>query len=504
MIRWTQRGAACIFALVMAAVLLCAVVLYDASVIPHGAICLIPQGAAWAIGCALFAAAACAARRNGKESARGRLLSCAVPWLIVFALQARLFYFAYSLPDWDARTIMTAAYQLAGGEGYIDEAYFAMYPNNVLLTAVFALVLKPVIWILGKPGFDRRALVLILLQCAVSCVTGWLMSRMARRMTGSRAASAFAGAVYVLLIGVTPWLGVPYSNVMTTPVPLIVLMLAMDEDRRPALRWLGIGLITAIGYLIKPQSAIMGISVMLLGAARIIGERNYRALAVRIGGGVLAFALIVGPVFGIFAKTMGFGLDEDRRVSVLHYVALGLNRETAGEYSLEDVSASQAIETAEERREFYKEMIAQRLGEMGPIGLAEHIRNKTMINCGDGSFGWSTMDYWPHPIADKDGVISPLLKDMFEQDGGVRYPYLATVWQCLWLGLLTAAAASVLRLRGMAREARWPMLYMMLAVVGLTLFGWLFETGAQTQMVYVPVYLLLAAIAMKGKKEACA
>lgn len=113
-----------------------------------------------------------------------------------------------------------------------------------------------------------------------------------------------------------------------------------------------IGFAGCVGYLIKPQAVIVLIAVMIVKGLSLLRLNCRKAvgLCVRTAVPMVAAALIT---FGLYQRVvtpaMGLRLDPEASFTIPHFLMIGLNEETTGGYSEEDVRFSASFKTNEER-----------------------------------------------------------------------------------------------------------------------------------------------------------
>lgn len=417
----------------------------------------------------------------------------ALVWPALLGVQLVLCFHAYFLTGWDVQGITESAYAIAGGEADIHASYLSRYPNNIPMVLVFAGIIRVLRLLLGNPGLDRCTYVLIACQCVLNTATGMLVHRIAVRETGSRRVGWGAAVVYMGFVGLSPWLMIPYSDSMALFFPTAVV--AVEQAHRQGKLGLGawplMGLLTALGYLIKPQAAIVGMAVVLLEAARTIASRSWAKGFKRLACMALAFALLAGPIRQAAVDASPIEVQPEKDMGMLHFAMMGLNRETNGIYNYDDMVLSSSAPTREERRAVQLAEIGRRLSSMTPGGMLDHLKKKTLTNYADGTFAWgSEGGFYKEWIADKDAVLSPLLKS-FVNIGHENFQILLTYLHSIWLALLLGCVfCGARRLLGGGAE-RGALDVMMLSIVGLTLFEWIFEARARYLFLYAPFYVML-------------
>lgn len=414
-----------------------------------------------------------------------------LPWLMLLLTQLLLCFHAYFITGWDVRGIVETAYAIAGGEADMHHGYLSQYPNNIPLVMLFAAIIRVVRLLLGNPGMDRCVYVLIAFQCVLNTCTGLLMHWTARRMTGSRRLAWCVSAVYMLFVGLSPWLMIPYSDSVALAFPTAILALYQLRGCAKWEKWVwpGIGLLTGLGYMIKPQVLIAAIAIAMVEIVRGFCDRRRKLCLRRVGSLAAILLLIVGPGTRALIKASPIELRPERSVNMLHYVMMGLNPETNGTYSYDDVVLTYH---AQDKQAEQVLVIQKRLEDMGIKGLGEHLKKKTLTNYADGTFAWGMEgEFFSRWIEDKDELLSPYLKSIIHT-GGSRYPAYQTAMQCVWLALLMGSALCALLSSGNEKDDALSVA--MLSLIGLTLFQLIFEARARYLYIYAPYFVLLGVM----------
>ena len=175
---------------------------------------------------------------------------------------------------------------------------------------------------------------------------------------------------------------------------------------------------------------------------------------------------------------------------------MGLNTEEFGAYYQRDVSNSWWMETQEERTQMNLRVAAERVKEMGPVGLAQLFIRKTLTNYNDGTFCWGGEGIFYKEIPEeRNTVFSPLLrnlyygpKEIYQGEYGRGYGIWQSTAQAAWLLVL------LLSVVGAAYRSHRTVSVAMLALIGLTIFETVFEARARYLYSYAPLYILLAAM----------
>ena len=422
-------------------------------------------------------------------------------WVGIFLLQVIVAFHGYYLSGWDAGIVMNNAYTIAVDHNplYVDSGYFSTCPNNLLLTFLFSGIMGIFRFFAGDAGYDRCVLVLVVVQCLLNVLTGTLVAGLARRLSGGRA-EALAALGYVGLMAFSPWIFVPYTDGYSLIIPTAIVSLAVrgkDGEKRP---WILIGILGALGYLIKPQSMIPMIAVLLLEAASLFRSQQRRRALMKVALVLASFCLLMFPLQEATLSTKMIAVDREQNLGAGHYFMIGQNEQNAGMYSFEDLMYSRSFPTVRERTQAQISTSLERIRGMGFPGYLHHLARKLEFNYGDGTFGWGIIgsDFFHEEIEPKDRVLTPLLRSLTRLDG--KHFKICFTWMyALWLTMLVMSVPGMLlRLSGGKQYGQ--------ALIGLSLFGaglfnLLFESCPRYTLTAVPLYILGAALGAASLRE---
>lgn len=528
--------------------------------------------------CLAFAGCGCAARMMGgrgretsgedracrpSTSPNWRFILPAVAVLLTYQLiVATSFRF---VTGWDAGGIYGDVWHLHQGRlPYVSTiAYYSRYPNNLLLLAIE----RAVVGAIGPSwGFAGTYLLMTYACCLLSSAASVLTYLVVTRWAGRRA-GAVSWVLFALLVGVSPWFLVVYSDSLTLAVPIAVLAIhaympkvAEDGPRRRkqvvrALGWLAIGLLTAVGYALKPQCVFVTAAVVLVAALGAVsrgirrrrdrGAREYAAnsgqtnrvrsshLSHVVMVGMLALGFLGGHAVCAHAAqdaARAVGADARGAFSPAHFFMMGLNTGTDGGYESLDVRFSLSIVDPEARRAEDLRVAGARLRAMGPAGLAVHAARKQLSTWADGTFAWGAEGgFWHTPLLVagtpatdffrelylRGDIPRPFIPDLpsWHRNPGRLFPLFATFEQQLWLILLVSlAAVAVLPHTALAQARPRGFHAALAAVLMLMAFELLFEARARYLYIYAPVMVACGVTALawlsrrfeRGPARACA
>lgn len=416
--------------------------------------------------------------------------------IAVFFIQAYLFYNIYFLTGWDVRAVSNVAEHIAAGNREFWAGYYSQYPNNLAITWILADLFR-INNILGN--VEEPVYIVILFQCAASCIAGYLLFQVVKNMT--KAAYGFcAWLVYILHVAFSPWLTIPYTDAMTLLIPISVLWLyqTAKTGKHPLVSWAGIGFMSAFGYRLKPQCAIILIAIILCEVIGILGKKPRWISRFKQLGGLLAGAAAALSLWsGILFPMLGITVNPEQTYGPSHFLMMGLNRVSCGVWSADDVAYSGSFSTAAERTAANLQVAKDRVQELGLSGLAEHIARKSLVNFGDGTYAWGVEgNFYSYVYPERNQFVSPFLRNIYYTTGEY-YPYFGVFQQFLWIAILLCSVGMLLYLLT-ERERSAEVGVVALSLVGLVLFQTIFEARARYFFSYSPLFIIAAVFGWLG------
>ena len=154
--------------------------------------------------------------------------------LLLFLVQMYLAYNIYFLTGWDvAGKIIPGAKLLANGDisGFNTQfwEYFSRYPNNIPMVVLYGALLK-VNAKIGIWGTQNELMSIITLNCALNALTCFLTCKITKTLLGKKAAIV-GFVIAVILIGISPWSVITYSDSLALAFPALILALYMKKKR---------------------------------------------------------------------------------------------------------------------------------------------------------------------------------------------------------------------------------------------------------------------------------
>lgn len=399
-------------------------------------------------------------------------------------------YNYFFITGWDVALVVQGSRAIAHDSlGMFDYAYYSVYPNNLEITLLFSLIIR----LAHSIGLhEHEYFCLILFQCGICWLAGILLYQTLKAIRLSPTFVLAGCVLFLVLVGMSPWVVIPYSDATGLVFPILITYLYVDCPKRlNGWKWFLIAAISYFGCRIKPQICIITIAILIVSVLGTISRREISGRQVFLKAGYfLAGAGLAALIFTAGVKSIGLELDAERKFGISHYLMMGMNRETMGVYRSEDVKFSVGFETQAERTAGNLKVTAERIKDMGPAGFLKQIARKTLTNYNDGTFAWCVEgSFFTEILPEGDNFLSRFLRSIYypPEQGGEYYRIWSNFEQAVWLNILLLSAFSVIA------KKESTIAVIMLAIIGLTVFEAIFEARARYLYIYAPLYIVLAA-----------
>ena len=414
-------------------------------------------------------------------------------WLIIFIAQIIFCCSLFFYTGWDAggQVIPTARNIALHLNEPIDQAYFSRYPNNTTVVLLYALIIKMGVSISPVfSGVSQSVFLLFSFQCILSSLAGYLLSQIVKDLTGSDSLKKIAILFYLVLVGFSPWLIVPYSDstALIFPIAILRIFQLLSNKKHSLIKVMAIAFMTFWGYKIKPQVAIVTIAIVMVVCLEWLKKRKF-GFHLDI---IKKMAAIVGiTAMSVFSyKAMitlsPFELNKDLEFGIPHFFMMGLNEWDNGGWYGEDVDFSASCINREVRNSENIRVANERIKEYGATGMFKHLLKKTMTLYNDSTFAFGNEGNFYVAIASWDNVFVNQLRRVFFNTGDL-YIYSSSLRQLVWVFVLFAMLISI----GNKTDSSTKRVTLF-AIAGITLFELLFEVRARYLFIYVPLYIVMA------------
>lgn len=415
-----------------------------------------------------------------------------------FALQLVLAHAVLQFPPWDAAQIFEVAYHLAvAPEPRLfsvgdQAAYFSLYPNNAFLVAVFA-VLFQVLRAFGMQGIEQYVWASVVLNCVA--LTGTLvLTRFVIRRLAPGIATVLTVVLGVVLVVLSPWLNVAYSDTlaMAFPIGMLALWLAWPDRasaRSRVVLFAVLGVLCGVGVAVKPPVVFMAIALLLVTARpdaagqRWLSRASVAAVAALAVGFAATHGIVAGTTQAVFP-----GLGPSSAMPFTHFMAMGATGD--GGFNVDDFNRSWALPAGARAKEGLF-LWGDRVLDMGPLGYPLFLAQKVLYALSDGSFfqdregvgAYDVSYFFTDPLSRAVQGVFPL--------GSPAHWALSSLWQAAWW---SAVALCFVPLRRLPLLRKGAVAAMRLSLLLLLAFLCLSESRSRYLYHYLPVVLVLAGL----------
>lgn len=403
-------------------------------------------------------------------------------------VQIIMIYFYYFRTGWDSYLIIDASYLLSENVKLQDwtNDYFSYYPNNIFITILFSKIIF-LCKIIGVA--DYSYFVILVFQAILNIFTGFLVFNVIRKITQNINLSVFGYIFYVLLVGLSPWVSIPYSDSTALIIPVLMLYLHTNIDKE-GFKIVGLSFLGVLGYMIKPQTAILFISIFLVPILFIrlrYIKKTLKYLSIALISILISYFFIV-----IFMSNNNITVNRELEISYPHFVKMGLNNVTNGGYLSDDAGKSMSFKSTKERKEENIEVIKERLSEYGIDGLLKHQIKKTLVTYNDGTFAWSQEGNFYWEIKEEKSRIERFFRNIYYESGS-NHSIFKYIVQGAWLIILSIQTLTIfIKRENMENSMR----VVLLSLIGLFVFESIFEARARYLYTYVPIFIVSGMIGL--------
>lgn len=436
--------------------------------------------------------------------------------IVLLFVQLFVAYQIYHYGWADVQLIREAAYCFANGEK--QEWFYSWYlpqcPNQIYLYFIYIVAFR----IANCVGIGNGYLYLILLNIVMANLACYFSAKVVYKLTNK---SALAKVVYVmaaLLIGLSPWIVFPYTDMLSVLVPILAyyIYLEIREREMPTIvKWLMIGCLPIMLYPLKATNIILLIAIIITEVF-VFKHINMKSMLWAVVGLGCVFSL--STVMGSYIERyVGYEPNEDLERDIKWYALLGSNYEIIGNWNFEDADLyDYALDTKEKKDRVVPEIIKYRYKNMwGGQSLIQHWIDKCHMFYDDGTFCWG-YNGMIESFREMDSPEATFFRNLMWPDGkygmtqsmegnvyyGEQYRYFVVYQQILWMSIFAMMGVGII----FGDKNSKQVMILKLVWTGIFLFSMLFETNARLLINYLPIFCVMAGLGnenlinMIGKK----
>ena len=356
-----------------------------------------------------------------------------------FIIQILLVYSYYFRTGWDSFVVVEGAYILSEYLPLPDWgiSYFSYYPNNLFIMILFSKIIL-ICKILGLSDFSY--FIILVFQSILNIFTGILIFKVINKLTQTINLAILGYVLYIILIGLSPWVSIPYSDSFALVIPVLILYLYMglEDGKVKYIRIVCISFLGVLGYMLKPQTTIIFISVSIISIL-YLKKSYFKEIIRRVSIGLMSI-LISLVLINNFISHENIKINKELEMSFTHFIKMGLNNSTDGGYSWNDVNRSKLSKNKKENK-----------------------------------------------------IVNDIRSIYYEK--GNNYYIFKYFTQGVWLVILSIIPLNIfIKRKNMDNNVR----VIFLSLIGLFIFESIFEARARYLYTYVPIFIVSGMIGLNG------
>ena len=412
---------------------------------------------------------------------------------ILLIYQLALALSIYFIPGWDPGGLLDESMN----RGFY-RTYHSKYPNNLLLLffEIFLCRLNEFLKV-----FDGDMLTKYIPFVVINVFINNITCILTYKCTNLYLNKKYAFISYLLaimLFGISPWTIVFYSDSVGLLFPLLTFYFysKFKKTEKPFVYILLFIFSGLIGYFIKPQCFIIVIAIGIYEIYHCLISKNKKYILKVFLCILLIFSMMFSIKKGLYilASFANAPLNAEAEFGPAHFFMMGLNANSGGGYSQDDVNFSQTFATKSERNKANIEVAISRIEEMGFMGLLKHTINKLLGVFNDGVFGWRFEGEFIRYAKDTSSTISTFFKNIYYDGEGI-FDYFVLFEQFAWLMVISLTFCSCL-----SKKDNDCKFILLLSIIGLIMFETLFERGSRYVFTYLPIFCVLAGFGINHVK----
>ncbi len=431
---------------------------------------------------------------NNSKLHRLKLWHLLLAQIVLLMIQLFISYNIYFFTGWDASTIRNTAFQIIEHPELIAENfrhYYSFHVNQTTMAIILGYIMK-FFYNLGIQNFYFGTVVVSVLSINL---TGLFSTLSVQKITNSTKLSLIYWVLFGLLVGLSPWITIPYSDTYSMLFPSIALFLYVNMPKSILryMTWFIIAFVSIVGMLIKPQTIIVLLAIIILETYKLVTQIELRKA---INFSIIAVIIYATSILsnGIYTKSLeliDFGLIPGRNFTYSHYLMTGFNPVTFGVYYDHDASLSYSTATIEEREAKNWEVILKRIDNYGFVGYLDFSVRKILTNFNDGTFAWGGEGGFYVEIFEQKTFASDFLRDIYYHTGRYVNIFFQFV-QFIWLLVLVLIPFGILT----KDKTNYSKAVVYITILGIFAFTHLFEARGRYLLTYIPFFIMAAVFAL--------
>ena len=395
---------------------------------------------------------------------------------VLFLLQFIFLRFFQVNPSWDFGMVYNGALSQLDKFEYLSFYFVGYYPNNIPLLIVEMLLMR-FFRLFGISDYLTPLIAVNMLIIFVSLIcTYWYIYRRYNLQT----ATLFS-FFFLLITPFYAYVPIVYTDTFSMIFPIVALLLYdlfyhAEIKNKKLLIILGIWL--SVGTLIKANVIIILIAI-LIHYFMINHWKTWiqfiSILSICFIGTTLIYQVTIYPHNGMPRGETG--------IPSTHWIMMGLNN--PGGYNDEDANFSIGLKNEDKSNQEIKEanihIIKERIKNYRFIGMIDHFKQKINYTWSDGTY-YSITKLRREPLIENNPYADYVIGHQNKY-----FIYFSQISHLTLIGLMLIGAFRLLRTKDTFESI------LTITIIGVFLFLLLWETRSRYLVLYLPVFLVLAA-----------
>lgn len=295
-----------------------------------------------------------------------------------------------AIPGYDAADLQQQAIKMLDNGGkFNDEEYFSIYTNQVPATILIYYIYKIGIIL----GISNLRMFATIINALFILITAFFTYMSVKKIKDHKA--ALITLVFFVLNPIfylytsyyyTDTLCMPFA---ATAMYLFISAIKSDNRKRSILSLIGSGIIVMLGFKIRAVLIILPIAMIL----QIILNNKINKKTLINSASIIIGAFIGVIIYTLIANPFNVPKDKNAEFPALHWVMIGLNKETDGAWTDTEYKYTKKYETAETKKQADLKVIKKRLKELGIKGYYDLSKIKLSQNWSNGQYhAWDHLD----------------------------------------------------------------------------------------------------------------
>lgn len=435
-------------------------------------------------------------------------------FVILFTVQLIIIINIYQKVGWDVAASWNNAV-LWHTDNALSDWALQTYPNNIGIT-YFMYFLQSLVSGLDIPG---QYLFVVIINTLLVDFGIYITYKVSYKLKGFTVA-IISTLLVTVLMGISGWIVVPYTDAVTLwiPVTIIYLYILLKENSlygaQCNLAASGIGILSVMGYYLKPQCVIVLIAIGLEELYEYIIYKNIKKSTKNNTKKYIKtksilkdkFVPLLAGVLIMFFLNMAVGkyvlpddFTRDNSMPVSHFLMMGLDESPyggLGSYSADDVFKTCDYKTKKEKKEYCQAIISKRLKNFGIAGFINHLYYKGIWVLGDGTFFWQKeagQEFFVEDYSLNNGNLQKTIRGFYydnSNENNKRHMDFMGIITGIWFLTLCFTVFAPLSVGKTLKNRK---VAICMAVLGCVMFTLLFEGRSRYLINYIPFFAFIAA-----------